>query len=403
MLAHHAVNASNSLPGLEAFDFVVVVLYILATLGIVYRASRHQHNTDDFFLGNRRLPWMAVGLSIMATLLSSLTYLSLTGEVVKSGIAAFMTQLAILPAAPFVLFLFIPFFMRLRYTSAYEYLEHRFDLRARLLGGGLFFLLRLLWVSMVMYSGSLALATMGGWNFYATIAVLGVVATFYTYFGGLEGVVWTDVVQSLMLFGGAGAIVLYVWLDTGSGPATWWQAAAEQSAAHRHIEWFSFDPTKRITLGTALVSGFVWQVCTHCSDQVVLQRYASTPSLAAARGSYLTNLVALLSITSLLAVSGLALLYYYLQHPDRLPEGATPTSIGDKLMPHFYATQLPLGFGGLILANFLCDAMQTLVSGVNSITAVATQDVLEHARFVKQGIPSRLGLARKLTLLLGGL
>ena len=229
---------------------------------------------------------MAVGLSIMATLLSSLTYLGLTGEVVKNGIAGFMTQAAIFPAAPLVIFLFIPFFMRLRFTSAYEYLEHRFDSRARLLGGGLFFLLRLLWVSMVMYSGSVALAKMGGWNFYATIAVLGIVATLYTYFGGLEGVVWTDVVQALMLFGGAAAIVLYVWLDTGHGPLVWWQVAGEHSAAHRQAEWFSFDPTKRITLGTALISGFFWQICTHCSDQVVLQRYASTPSLAAARNSY---------------------------------------------------------------------------------------------------------------------
>src|SRR3954452_7538662 len=115
MLTHQTVNAPNSLSGLEVFDFIVVVLYIVATLGIVYRASRHQHNTDDYFLGNRRLPWMAVGLSIMATLLSSLTYLSVTGEVVKSGIAAFLTQAAILPAAPFVIFLFIPFFMRLRF------------------------------------------------------------------------------------------------------------------------------------------------------------------------------------------------------------------------------------------------------------------------------------------------
>lgn len=397
------MNASESLEGLGTIDFVVVVAYVLVTLGIVYRASRHQHNTDDFFLGNRRMPWMAVGLSIMATLLSSLTYLSVTGEVVKSGIAAFMTQVAILPAAPLVLFLFIPFFMRLRYTSAYEYLEHRFDLRARLLGGGLFFLLRLLWVSMVMYSGSIALATMGGWNFYATIAVLGVVATLYTYFGGLEGVIWTDVVQSLMLFGGAAAIVLYVWMDTGAGPVTWWYAAGEQSS-RQQTPIFSFDPTVRMTMVTAMVSGFFWQVCTHCSDQVVLQRYASTPSLAAARGSYITNLISLLSITSLLAMSGLALYYFYfVLHPERLPAGASINTVGDKLMPHFFATQLPLGFGGLILANFLCDAMQTLVSGVNSITAVATQDVLQHSAMAKDGVPSKLGVARKLTLLLGSM
>lgn len=393
----------TSLSGLETFDFVVVVAYVLVTLGIVYRASQNQHDTDDYFLGNRRMPWMAVGLSIMATLLSSLTYLSVTGEVIKSGIAAFMTQLAIIPAAPLVLFLFIPFFMRLRFTSAYEYLEHRFDLRCRLLGGGLFFLLRLLWVSMVMYSGSIALATMGGWNFYVTIAVLGVAATIYTYYGGLEGVVWTDVLQSLMLFGGALAIVLYVWMDTGAGPVTWWHAAGERSG-QTQTPIFSFDPTVRMTMVTAVVSGFFWQICTHSSDQVVLQRYASTPSLAAAQGSYLTNLVALLSITSLLAMSGLALYYFYfVLHPERLPAGATINTVGDKLMPHFYATQLPLGFGGLILANFLCDAMQTLVSGVNSITAVATQDVLQHSAMAREGVPSKLGVARKLTLALGGL
>jgi SSS family solute:Na+ symporter len=391
------------LEGLGAVDFVVVVAYVLLTLGIVYRASRHQHDTDDYFLGNRRMPWMAVGLSIMATLLSSLTYLSVTGEVVKSGIAAFMTQAAIIPAAPLVLFLFIPFFMRLRFTSAYEYLEHRFDLRARLLGGGLFFLLRLLWVSMVMYSGSIALATMGGWNFYVTIGVLGAVATLYTYYGGLEGVIWTDVVQSLMLFGGAAAIVLYVWIDTGAGPVTWWHAAGE-GAMQQKTAIFSLDPTVRMTMGTAMLSGFFWQICTHCSDQVVLQRYASTPSLAAARGSYLTNMVALLSITSLLAMSGLALFYFYfVLHPERLPPGSSINTVGDKLMPHFYATQLPLGFGGLILANFLCDAMQTLVSGVNSITAVATQDVLQHSAMAKDGVPSKLGVARKLTLVLGAL
>src|SRR4029079_9673861 len=102
---------------------------------------------------------------------------------------------------------------------------------------------------------------------------------------------------------------------------------------------------------------------------------ASTPSLAAARKSYLTNMVALLSITSLLGISGLALLHFYLRHQDQLPPGLAPTSVGDKLMLHFYATQLPIGFSGLIFANFLCDAMQTLVSGVNRIQALAPPHV----------------------------
>jgi SSS family solute:Na+ symporter len=392
--------------GLETFDFVMVAAYLVVTLAIVLWASRRQKDTEDFFLGNRRLPWLAVGLSIMATLLSSLTYVGLTGEVVKNGIAGFMMQLAILPAALIVIPLFIPFFMRLRFTSAYEYLEHRFDYRTRLLGGGLFLLLRIGWVSMVMYTGSLALATMTGWNLYAVILVLGLFATLYTCLGGLEGVVWTDVLQALMLFGGAAAIVLYVWIDSGEGPLAWWQAAGQYSAAHTQPEWFSFDPTKRMTLGTALVAGFFWQICTHCSDQVVLQRYAATPSLAAARNSYITNICAVLAITSLLLVSGLALLHFYVRHPELLPAGAKPIEVGDKLMPHFFANQLPLGFGGLILANFLCDAMQTLVSGVNSVTAVASQDVLEHTRLrhsrdFAHTNRGRLATARMLTLALG--
>lgn len=387
--------------GFHLYDYVMVAAYLVVTLGIVIWSSRRQKDTEGFFLGNRRLPWLAVGLSIMATLLSSLTYLGLTGEIVKHGIAGFMMQLAIFPSACVVIPFFIPFFMRLRFTSAYEYLEHRFDYRTRLLGGVLFLLLRIGWVSLVMYTGSFALAGMTGWNLYGVILVLGIFATLYTYFGGLEGVVWTDVLQAIMLFGGAAAIVIYVWQSTGESPLAWWEAAGEYSAAHTRPVWFTFDPFQRMTLVTAFVAGFFWQICTHCSDQVVLQRYASTPTLAAARNSYLTNLAASFAIGSLLMVSGLALLHFYVRHPELLPQNVKAMEAGDKLMPHFYATQLPLGFAGLIFANFLCDAMQTLVSGVNSIAAVTTQDVLEHSRWARENVHSRLGTARRLTLVLG--
>lgn len=388
--------------GLDAVDYAMVAVYLLATLGIVVWASRRQRNTEDFFLGGRRLPWLAVGLSIMATLMSSLTYIGLTGEVVKNGIAAFLMQLAVLPAALVIVPVFIPFFMRLRLTSAYEYLEHRFDYRARLLGGGLFFLLRFGWVSLVMYAGSLALSEMTSGNLMVVIVLLGVAATLYGCFGGLTAVVWTDVLQGLMLFAGAAAIVLYVWWDTGAGPLAWWQAAGEHSAAHTRPALFSFDPTVRLTLGTALMSGFFWQLCTHCSDQVVLQRYASTPTLAAARNSFLTNAASVLAITTLLLFSGLALLYYYVRHPESLPAGAKPTDVGDKLMLHFFAGTLPLGFGGLMLANFLCDAMQTLVSGVQGVTVVASQDIWERRRSERTTAADGLWTARWLSLAVGG-
>ena len=384
--------------GLQPLDYVMVGVYLLVTVGIVLWSSRKQGDTEEFFLGGRRMPWMAVGLSIMATLLSTISYLGLPGEMIKHGIGVFAMYVAF-PLSMFVVIpLFIPFFMRLRLTSAYEYLELRFNLWARLLGSILFFCLRLGWIAMVMYSGSLAISGMTGWDLSRVILWMGLAATAYTFLGGLRAVIWTDVLQAVMLFGGAAVILAYVWYATGAGPGAWWNEATRLGNTATPV--FSIDPTVRITLVTALINSFFWQCCTHVSDQVVLQRYSATPTVAAARNSYIINMVSALAIGILLGLAGLALLYFYTKRPELLGPGMNPRDTGDKLMPFFYAHQLPLGFAGLILANFLCDAMQTLVSGVNSITAVASRDILSRFREEKPTHDS-LWTARVLTLGIG--
>ncbi|RPI76645.1 MAG: hypothetical protein EHM42_14620, partial [Planctomycetaceae bacterium] len=396
-----AATTDPTQSGLHLLDYAMVAAYLVATAAIVVWSSRRQTDTETYFLGNRRMPWLAVGLSIMATLLSSISYLGLTGEMIKYGVSVFGMYLAWPAAMLVVVPLFIPFFMRLRLTSAYEYLERRFDYRARLLGSGLFLMLRLGWISMVMYTGSLALAGMADWNLYIVIVVLGLAATVYAFFGGFEAVIWTDVLQAIMLFGGAFAIVIFVWWSTGQGPGGWWQTASTIDQTHTRPPWFSLDPRVRMTIGTVAVNGFFWQICTHASDQVVLQRYSSTPSVKAALNSYFVNMVAALSIGILLGLSGLALLHYYTHNPDRLRVGMTPRDSGDKLMPFFYSHELPIGFAGLILANFLCDAMQTLVAGVNSISAVASNDVIDRMRPGGRSERDRLRSARWLTVGLG--
>ncbi|HEX3655098.1 MAG TPA: hypothetical protein VHV55_04800 [Pirellulales bacterium] len=401
--------------GLSWPDYAAVGGYLLLTLGIVAWSSRRQKNTEDFFLGGRRMPSIAVGLSIMATLLSTITYLGLPGEVVKNGIAIFAGYLAYPFAMAFILLLLVPFFMRLRMTSAYEYLQRRFDYRARLLGGLLFLLLRLGWISVVVYTASLALVEMthgplvalldktmlaGCEPLYCVIVAVGLASTVYACMGGMRAVIWTDVLQSFMLFGGAGLIVGYVMWTTGAGPSQWWDRASQFSSGHTSPPWFSFDPTVRITVFTSIIMSFTWNICTHGSDQVVLQRYFTTDSLASASKSYIVSVVSQIGIGFLLALSGLALLYFYLENPHHLPEGMSALESADKVMPHFYAHQLPVGLGGLILASFLCDAMQTLVSGVNSITAVATQDLLDRSSDAPGG-QKELAFARLLTLGVG--
>ncbi len=405
--------------GLNAYDFLAVGGYLLVTMLIVWWSSRKQHDTEDFFLGGRRMPWLAVGLSMMATLLSTITYLGSPGEMIKNGIGWFTGYLAIPVAMVVVLLVWIPFFMRLKMTSAYEYLEQRFDWRARLLAGVLFLLLRLGWIAMVVYTASMAMVAMASEHLdwllnavglagtvspiHAVIAVVGVAATIYTCLGGMRAVIWTDVLQAFMLFGGVFLIIFYVIWATGTGPVEWWAKAREASDTHVSPIWFSFDPTVRVTLVTAMLQLFFWTICTHSADQVVLQRYFTTASLPAARWTYITNTLSSVAIAILLSLSGLALLYFYLEHPNYLPEGLTAKSNPDKVMPYFYAHQFGYGMGGLILVSFLCDAMQTLVSGVNSISAIATKDVFQRIRSAGGGNGglTELGLARILTVGVG--
>ncbi len=379
--------------GLGWIDALMVVAYLALTAFIIRWSSRRQNDAEDFFLGGRSMPWLAVGLSIMATLLSTITYLGVPGEMIKNGVAFFATYLAIPFAAIVIGWFWIPFFMRLRMTSAYEFLRSRFDEKAQLLAGILFLMLRLGWIAMVVYTASLAMVGMtsnhlktvfglvglaGIKPIVVVIIAVGVAATIYTWLGGIRAVIWTDVLQSIMLFGGVFIIIIFVMGKTGTTPADWWTKASSlrETSGHTKPIVFSWSIFERTTVVTAMLHMFFYLLCTHGADQVVLQRYFSTPTVSAARRSFLVSIISTICIGSLLGLSGLALLYYYLENPTRLPSDLSPLRDADKVMPYFYANELIAGFGGLILVSFLCDAMQTLVSGVNSISAVVTRDIM---------------------------
>lgn len=435
LAATHAAPPPRS--GLQLIDFLGVLLYLLVTAGIVIWSARRQKNTEDYFLGGRRMPWMAVGLSLLASLMSSISYTGVPGEMIKNGIAMFAQYMALPFSMTVVLLVWMPFFMRMRFTSAYEYLERRFDPRVRTVGSLLFLFLRLGWMSMVMYVGSLALTQMVGtlipsglqdpvasWLkpgetillreslLYWVIVGVGLMATVYSSIGGFRAAIWNDVLQSVMLFGGAAITLLYIMWTTSTGPGDWWRIAAQNSSGHAKPIVFSFDPTVRMTMVTAALLNFFWTICTHGSDQVVLQRYFSTTSLKSARRSYIVNALTDVTIGVLLALSGLALLSFYLQNPtylpdgvfEKLPNGETVVikGQGDKILPYFFAHQLPAGIGGVILAVLLCDAMQTLVSGVNSISAVFTEDLFARRKgSAKANWFTDLGLAKFLTVIVG--
>ncbi len=446
--------------GLKLFDYAMIIAYLLFTFGIAIWFGRKQKSTDDFFVGGRRMPWFAVGLSILATLFSTLSYLGSPGEVVKNGLGVFAGYMAIPFAAVVILMLWVPFFMRLKLTSAYEYLELRFSYSVRLIGATLFVLLRLGWMSMVVYAASLALDRVKGpditWlpgkDIYWWICMVGVIAAIYTSVGGIQAMIWTDVLQCLLLLAGVLLAISYVVFTDGTGPVEWFQTAGQMRADEQWrqfcagtqegpvpwwqftvnselpIQWwryrlnahpgpqewwlsagfvrtapaitpvFSLDLTVRVTIVTAMINYFFWNICTHGSDQVVLQRYFSVSSLKNARRSYFTNLLVDFTMAALLALAGLALLSFYLRRQALVPDGLSPMQAADKLFPHFLGAQLPAGGAGLVIAAFLCDAIQTLESGVNSITAVVTNDLVPKLRHGGKRMLSDLTVARLLSI-----
>lgn len=392
--------------GLEPLDYAAIVIYMLVTFGIAVWFGRKQKNTEDYFVGGRHMPWFAVGLSILATLFSTLSYLGVPGEMIKHGVGLFAGYLAVPFSMFVVLYFWVPFFMRLKLTSAYEYLERRFNYAVRLTGAILFILLRLGWMSMVIFAASMALDKVKGDDFawlpgpdiYWSIGFIGIFAAIYTTVGGIQAMIWTDVLQCLLLMAGVLMAIVYVVLVDHTGPADWWRIANESAPRHTSPPVFSLDPTVRVTIVTAIIGNFFWTICTHGSDQVVLQRYFSTVDLRAARRSYLTNVVVDMTMATLLSTAGLALLAFYLKHETLLPDGMTAVTAADKLFPHFLGNQLPAGCAGLVMSAFLCDAMQTLESGVNSITAVVTKDIVPRLRQGRPRILSELAFARVLTV-----
>lgn len=352
-------------------DHLVIALYLAAVIGIGWYSARRQKSGDEFFLASRSLPWWAVGISIMATLMSSLTYLSEPGEVWKSGVTNLLGKLlAIALELYLVLYLLIPFLMRFRFTSAYEYLEYRFNLIARRLGAALFCILMITWLGFVVLSVARSLTHASGMPLYAVIATVGVIGTVSTAAGGLRAVIWTEVAQFSLMLGGCVITIGYIVWATHSGLGDWVRASNDflANSGQASVRWANIDPFARTSVLTVAISMFVWNLVTHIGNQMMVQRYFSLSDARAARRSFLLAQVFHVLIAVLLTITGLAIVYYYSAGPGRL--SLNPLTEADLVFPHFMVEVLPPGLTGAVLAAVLAAAMSMMDSGINALATV---------------------------------
>ena len=266
--------------GLVAVDYGGVALYLAAMLLLGYSFKKQQKSSEEYFVASRGMPWFVVGLSIFATLLSTVSYLSNPGEIIKHGPGILGGYLHLPLTIAVVSMVLIPFLMRYRLTSAYGYLEKNYGLRTRLFASCLFIIIRLVWMGMIVFTASMALAKITNLNFEIVVLGVGCIAIVYTVMGGMRAVIWTDVAQFVILLAGLIFTVVYVFWDTGTGPLTWFQDLAGAEKEPQPL--FSLDPYTRVSLVGIAVYGFFWWTCTAGSDQVAIQRYLTTGSVVAA-------------------------------------------------------------------------------------------------------------------------
>lgn len=365
---------------MHTLDWIVVAFYGLALLGVGYYYSRRVESREDYLLGGRSMKPTAVGLSMFATLFSTITYLAFPGEMIRHG----PMLLAAILAYPLVYWIvgwaIIPHFVCLRVTSGYELLERRLGVGVRMLGVFMFLALRLLWMAVIIYATADAVLVplLGLTAKYTPLIcfVMIVLTIVYTSMGGMRAVVATDVIQTVILFGGAViTLSLLTWQLGGVG--AWFPT--EWAGNWDPVSWVQGGDNGR-SIMAAFISAVVWFVATSGSDQMAIQRYLATRDVHSARKMMGVSLITNAGVQLLLAAVGFALLAYFTARPDLLSGNTNIIDNADRLFPSFIVAGLPVGMSGLVIAGLLSAAMSSLSSGLNSACAVISVDLLDRKR-----------------------
>ena len=379
--------------GFGTVNYVVLGTYlaVLVVMGIYF--SRREKTTDDYFLAGRRIPWWAAGLSIFGGGLSAITYMAIPAKAYGSDWTMILRSLFPILLIPIVVACYIPFYRRLRVTSAYEYLEKRFNLPARMFASLLFVIFQFGRMAIVMVLPAIALSTVTGLDIYECIIAMGVLAIVYTYLGGIEAVIWTDVLQVIVLLGAAVLCLVLITAKVDGGMAGIISAGMAEGKFHT-FNW-KWDYTVA-SVWVLAVGSFLGAVMPNTADQSVVQRYLTTPDERGARRAAWTSAAMGIPTAFLFFFLGTALFVFYEANPSLKIEGLR----NDAILPLFVMQQMPPGVAGLVIAGIFAAAMSSIDSGMNSVAAAITTDFYRRWRS-DAAEPRALDFARWVTILVG--
>lgn len=356
---------------LHTIDYLIILIFLGVALSFGLYFSRRKQTTEHFFLAKGRVPAWALGLSLLATLVSSITFLAYPGAGFSSNWILLVQGLMVPVVLIGVIWFIVPLYRKVIRLSTYEYFEYRFGAVARYYSSIAFVLRQLAGMGSVLFLLALAIQGMTGFSTTAVILVVGLAIMVINLLGGIEAVIWLDVFQGFMLFATGILCFAVLLFSIDGGIGEWWDVAS--AAGRTGFGPYEMDFTQ-LTFIVMAVNGVFYAIQKYGTDQTVVQRYLTARDDKSAIKASMMGILLTVPVWVLFMFIGTALFVFYQSHP--LPEGTK----ADAVFPYFIMTELPPGVVGLILAAMISAAICSLSADLNSLAAVGVEDYYKKFR-----------------------
>lgn len=371
---------------LSLLDLIIFLGYMVGILlfGVSFYFKKGK-STDDYITGGRKLPSWAIGMSIFATFVSSISFLALPGNAYLSNWNSFVFSFSIPVAALVAVKFFIPLYREVNSVSAYYYLELRFGLWARIYASICYLLTQLARMGSILYLLALPMNALLGWDIATIIIITGICVIIYASLGGIEAVIWTDAIQGVVLIFGALACLAIIMFGMPEGPGQVISIAMD----HDKFSLGSFDlGLTEATFWVILVYGLVINLQNFGVDQNYVQRYMSAKNEKEAIKSTWFGSLLYIPVSLLFFFIGTALFAYYQVHTHQLPEELRTMDAADRIFPHFIVNGLPTGMTGLLISAIFAAGMSTISTSLNSSATIILTD--HYKKYIQKNVTSKV-------------
>ena len=391
--------------GLANWSVIIIYSLIIVSIG-VFTKWKQKATKDQYLKGDGKVPTVVLAVSIWATTLSAITFIAFTATVYRLDWRYWVGITTILVITPFIIKYIVPFFRKIHATTAYEYIEYRFNRVLRITTSLIFILFHISRIAIVVYIPAIAIYATTGINPYLLTVIIGVLTVIYTYFGGLKGVIWTDFIQGMVfLFG----IILTIFFAVHAAVGSFWSIMGDANRAGHIFNKGSFSSTLAMAGIPIIFIGQIFNnVYQYMASQDVVQRYNGNKDVKSINKSLWINAILAVVSTALLAIVGTLIWSFYLG-PDAAQnlanKGLTPADIphGNVSYSQFALDVLPVGISGLIIASIIAASQSTIASSLSAVVSCMTVDILPSLKYLKKKVKDKLFFAKITTAVVGSL